>query len=286
MQQHREARVTSLNRTTWAGWRRRVWSLVVAAALAAAALGLAAPAFADPVDLSVVDRETGRPLKVWRHDGRLFVAGRPGSRYSLRVTNNTGGRVLVVLSVDGVNIISGETADYDQRGYIFDPHESYDLSGWRKSQSEVAAFVFAPLPKSYAALTGRPGNVGVIGMAVFKEKAPPPPPPPPPTLAVPSPAARAAPSGVEDDVSEVVVTAQKREEKLGTGHGDIEQSVVNIVDFERASSRPQFVRRIDYDAYDNLVAAGVIPRPGNPGPRPFPARPDTDGYVPDPPPGS
>ena len=95
---------------------------------------------------------------------------RPGARYSLRVTNHTDGRVLVVMSVDGVNILTGETAGYGQRGYVFAPHESLDLTGWRKSRREVAAFTFAPLPQSYAARTGRPADVGVIGIAVFKEK--------------------------------------------------------------------------------------------------------------------
>ncbi len=158
--------------------RRRT---LFAAAIAGLALAGAASAcaHADPVDLKVVDRETGQPLKVWRHAGRLFVAGQPGARYGLRVTNHTGRRVLVVLSVDGVNILSGETAGYDQRGYVFGPYETYDLNGWRKSDSEIAAFAFAPLSQSYAARTGRPGEVGVIGMAVFKEKVAPPPPPEP-----------------------------------------------------------------------------------------------------------
>ncbi|MFI4936362.1 MAG: hypothetical protein ACHP7N_17265 [Caulobacterales bacterium] len=152
--------------------------MVLATAIAAIVVAGAANAKADPVDLKVVDRDTGQVLRMWRHDGRLFVAGRPGSRYALRVTNHTDGRVLVVLSVDGVNIVSGETAGYDQRGYIYSPHESYDLTGWRKSTTEVAAFTFAPLPQSYAARTGRPADVGVIGMAVFKEKVEAPPPEP------------------------------------------------------------------------------------------------------------
>ena len=84
--------------------------------------GDGAQAAADLVDLQVMDRETGQPLRVWRHRGRLFVAGQPGARYSLRVTNNTGGRVLVVMSVDGVNILTGETAGYGQRGYVFGPY--------------------------------------------------------------------------------------------------------------------------------------------------------------------
>src|ERR1035437_2501749 len=35
---------------------------------------------------------------------------------------------------------------------------------------EVAAFVFANEAESYAARTGRPDNVGVVGVAVFREK--------------------------------------------------------------------------------------------------------------------
>ena len=142
----------------------------LATAIAALCLTGAACAHADPVDLTVIDRDTGETLRVWRHDGRLFVAGRPGARYSLKVANNTDGRVLVVMSVDGVNILSGETANYDQRGYIFDAHESYAVNGWRKSDTEIAAFTFASLPQSYAARTGRPADVGVIGMAVFNER--------------------------------------------------------------------------------------------------------------------
>src|SRR5437868_1592504 len=125
---------------------------MAAAVMAMAMAGLAGAAQAyvapDPVDLSVVDRESGQVLRIWRHHGRQFVAGRPGARYSLRVTNRTAGRVLVVLSVDGVNILTGETADYGQRGYVFSPYESYDLSGWRKSDTEIAAFTFAPLSQS------------------------------------------------------------------------------------------------------------------------------------------
>jgi hypothetical protein len=269
----------------------------------------------DMVDLKVVDRETGRELPLWRHDGRLFVAGERGERYSLRVTNHTPGRVLAVMSVDGVNIITGETARHDQRGYVLPPYGAYDLSGWRKSNSEVAAFAFTALPNSYAALTGRPGDIGVIGMAVFNERprptitplvataeprsepdrpaakagadpavivgsritrrdaaAPPPPLPIPP---VEKPVA-APPAGQLAGRA-----APRADEKLGTEHGAIERSLVNTVEFRRATPYPQLIRQIEYDSQANLVRLGVIPRtrPDRP-PRPFP---DGSGYVPDPP---
>jgi hypothetical protein len=307
-----------------------------ALAMATAAIGLACVtrAHADPapVDLQVVDRDTGQPLKVWRHDGHLFVAGAPGDRYGLRVTNHTDGRVLVVMSVDGVNIFSGETAGYGQGGYVFAPYQSYELDGWRKSLSEVADFTFTRLPQSYAALTGRPANVGVIGIAVFYEKAlpvvaePAPPAPRPDdsyrgTADTAGGTARARSqnvptrSAVADGaaaVSDIVVTAEKRgsrrqsapaavsaftsrsrdvaaaerpDEKLGTGHGEREQSAMTLVPFERATPYPQFTQEIAYDTHDNLVAMGVIPawRYGERQPRPFPASPAGVGFVPDPP---
>jgi hypothetical protein len=144
--------------------------MILAATVALIGLVGSTKALASPVDLEVVDRDTGQPLRTWRHDRRLFVAGEPGNRYGLRVVNNTDGRVLAVMSVDGVNIITGETAAYDQRGYVLSPHQSYEMTGWRKSDTEVAAFTFAPLSQSYAARTGRPADVGVIGVAIFREK--------------------------------------------------------------------------------------------------------------------
>ncbi len=310
--------------------RRRT---LLAAAVAAIGLGGASGAFAGPnlVDMTVVNRDTGRPMHVWRRHGRLFVAGQPGSRYALRVTNHTDGRVLVVMSVDGVNILTGETAGYDQRGYVFSPYETFDLTGWRKSNTQVAAFVFAPLPKSYAARTGRPAEVGVIGIAAFREKQvpveappatardragdgvydrpapvrglpepPPPPPPPPPDTSIggvtgAAKAADLAAPSPGSEVNEVTVTGSRMHrnayssaaptERLGTADGAREWSVIDTVEFERASAYPETIAQIEYDTYDNLVARGVIPR-SDPThrPRPFPGKPDDQGYVPDPPP--
>lgn len=264
--------------------RRVVLAMALSAGITTAT---SAQARADLVDLSVVDRETGQPIQVWRHNGRLFVAGRPGARYSLRVANNSGGRVLVVMSVDGVNVLTGQTAGYDQRGYVFDAYQQYDISGWRKSDTQVAAFSFAAADRSYAARTGRPADVGVIGIAVFRERSV-----RPPALAAPMAESRARPGAADSssEVEELVVTqgrraaAPPREPRLGTAHGAREWSAATQVTFERASARPDQVARIEYDTYRNLVAAGVIRPPHEPGrrPRPFPA----SGYVPDPPGGS
>ena len=100
------------------------------------------------------------------------MAGRPGARYAIEIRNRLGERLLAVTSVDGVNVVSGATAAWDQTGYVFGPGERYQITGWRKTDAEVAAFTFTDSPNSYAERTGRPANVGVIGVALFRERQP------------------------------------------------------------------------------------------------------------------
>jgi hypothetical protein len=120
--------------------------------------------------IEVHDRADGTVLPVYEHEGRRYVVGTPGHEYTLRVINRTGARILAVTSVDGVNVVSGETASPEQSGYVIDAWGSVEIGGWRKSLSRTAAFYFTDLGDSYAARTGRPGNVGVIGVAVFRER--------------------------------------------------------------------------------------------------------------------
>ena len=74
--------------------------------------------------------------------------------------------------------------------------------------------------------------------------------------------------------------------KLGTGHGQREESTVSHTSFARQQSQPNETIRIRYDSRENLVASGVIRepviRPLPPAPNPFPLS-DNVSYVPDPP---
>ena len=142
-------------------------------AAVAVALSVSAAAHAGAlVDVTVIDRDTGSTLPTHSHAGKLYIAGTPGHRYAVRLYNHTGARVLTVLSVDGVNAITGQDANPSQSGYVLDPWQSTEVDGWRKDMSQIAQFNFTALEDSYAARTGRPDNVGVIGVAVFREKAP------------------------------------------------------------------------------------------------------------------
>ena len=251
-------------------------TLLITLALAAGlAHAHAAHAVGRMLDLSVYDRATQRTLPVYVHRGRYYVAGEPGHRYRIVLRSRSGEDLLAVLSVDGINAISGQTAAWPQSGYVLYPSAATEVAGWRKSRTQVADFVFADLGQSYAARTGRPDNVGVIGVALFRRR-------PEPVFAPNAPVAREAaapapmPAPAQADMQRL---AAKAGTPLGTGHGEHEYSAVDEVNFERASDTPDEVVALYYDTRENLAAQGILPVE-----RPLPRRPDPfpGGYVPDP----
>jgi hypothetical protein len=270
---------------------------IVAAALAAPAFaGYGAPSAPPLAAVDVYDRTTGSALTVYERDGRRYVVGAPGNEYAVRIRNCTGRRILAVTSVDGVNVVTGETASPDQSGYVIEPWGSVEIAGWRKSMSHTAAFYFTHLGDSYAARTGRPFDVGVIGVAVFAERvesrrqkiaegvreesagrlaaaaeaSPAASRASPSTAADAQPAERASAEGVAPSQSFNGLPLAK----LGTGHGRTESSWARQVSFVRASAEPAQVLAVQYDRYESLAAQGIVPqRPPHVAgaqPRPFP----------------
>src|ERR671936_2900100 len=73
------------------------------------------------IDLSVYDRTEGRRLPVYWHEGRAYIVGKPVNEYQVSVRNRLREDVLTIVSVDGVNVISGETANPSQTGYVLSP---------------------------------------------------------------------------------------------------------------------------------------------------------------------
>ena len=213
-------------------------------------------------DVSVYDRSEGRWLQVYRHDGRMYVEGKPGHEYQIRLANRLREDLLAVISVDGVNVITGQTASPSQSGYVLSPRGSLDIQGWRRSLSQTAAFYFTALADSYAARTGRPHDVGVIGVALFRRKHE-------PRSVAPIAPEAAAGRRAEQDAQDA---------RVGTGHGRHEHSPATHVTFERATSVPAELITLYYDSHANLLARGIIREPTHvtPTPRPFP------GFVPDP----
>jgi hypothetical protein len=119
--------------------------------------------------VSVVD-ESGHAMSSARVGDKRYVVGQPGQRYKLTVQNNSPHRYEVVASVDGLDIIDGESASFAKRGYILDPWSSVTIDGWRTSHDRVAAFRFSGMEDSYADRKGEGRNIGVIGFAFFHER--------------------------------------------------------------------------------------------------------------------
>jgi hypothetical protein len=251
---------------------------------------LATNSFAAHVE--IFDRQSGQALPTYVKHGRLYIAGEPGHEYEIRVRNEGLARVLAVTTVDGVNVITGETGSFGQSGYVLDGYADVRIEGWRKSMSRTAAFYFTKLSNSYAAKTGRPENVGVIGVALFRER-------------IPccrheeelhrssraddfdaqdsGPADRSANRAPAPALKEHSAKADsparlQAESKLGTGHGRSEHSAARYTEFVRASSTPNETIVIYYDSERNLIAQGIIPQARVAArPRPFPG-----GFAPDP----
>ena len=295
--------------------RKCVLTLVALTLAAAAALAApSASAVGRMGNLDILTRSNGQALPVYAGGGRNWVVGTPGQEYSIRYCNSTPSRVLAVMSVDGVNVVSGDTASPTQSGYVLNAYECADIQGWRKNMVRTAAFYFTELPDAYATRTGRPENVGVIGVAVFREKQPPVAWRRPYQDKVTSdeaqnaasagkagepPAARAF--GESSQASADAMRPREEAEgrlqgapmqsmltpapapmsKLGTGHGRSEDSPAQMVRFERESATPNETIAIYYDRRENLAAMGILPPPvvarsANP----FPGWPR---FVPDPP---
>ena len=211
-------------------------------------------------DLAVYDRTEARRLQVYWHEGRAYIAGKPGNEYQISLRSRVRDDLLAVVSVDGVNVITGQTAHPAQSGYVLSPRAALEIQGWRRSLQQSAAFYFTSLADSYAARTGRPEHAGVIGVALFRRKQTPP----------PVPIGRAeSPSADRSGAAEP---------QMGTGHGRQETSHAYYTGFERATSVPAELITLYYDSRANLVARGILrdPVPVAPYPRPFP------GFVPDP----
>lgn len=122
----------------------------------AALIWIAGPAAAagSIADAQVGDRTTGQTLPMYRHQGRWWAAATPGNRCAIAVANRGGARVLTVISVDGVDAVSGETAASDLAGYVLERGQRAQITGWRKRAWRVAAFEFVALSDPHAVRTG------------------------------------------------------------------------------------------------------------------------------------
>lgn len=128
------------------------------------------------VEWAVLD-ENDRPLPLQRgrrSDDMFRIAGTEGARYTLVFRNLSERSYEVVTTVDGLDVLSGQPGSLRNSGYVLRPQATLRIEGFRKSESEVAAFRFSAPGRAYAANTpaGDKRNIGVIGTALFELELP------------------------------------------------------------------------------------------------------------------
>jgi len=225
--------------------------------------------------------------------GRYYFEARTGARYTVHLDNHSAERLGVRITVDGLNVISGQLESVDGGGrlYVLSPWAETAVSGWRTSLSDVRRFTFVDERASYAVRSGKDnGKLGWIEVAVYRERKP----------AVASwpwssgrvsppadaearreagrdaPAAKAAdpaPGTLAPEDSDRLrslgyvggapAQPQPRNSYPGTGWGAHEYDRVEVVDFQ---PEPTPVERttLRYEYAQGLVALGIWPRPWPP----------------------
>lgn len=111
----------------------------------------------------------GKPAKEYYHDGKVYIEGREGTHFSIKLRNNSYSRKLFVPTIDGLSVMSGEEGSYKSSGYIVKGYDSVTIDGWRTSDKDVAEFYFSSPQGSYRQKMDKGNNLGLIGVAVFDE---------------------------------------------------------------------------------------------------------------------
>jgi hypothetical protein len=252
--------------------------LLAGAALAQPALAHPRALLETPAELVAVTVEIdGQPTSLYPApdgSGRFYLEARQGCRYAVLLANRTGERVGVVLTVDGLNAISGARDTGRGRMYVLDPWQRTTVQGWRTSLQDVRRFTFVDEQASYAARSGKANEkMGWIEVAVYRERrpflnavVPPPPPRPEPYEAGRDSADKteAPAQGAQRDAPEPMATplpgaAAEARSYPGTGWGPRADDPVVLVTFD-AQSEPSQRVTLRYEYRPALVALGVLPR--------------------------
>ncbi len=235
---------------------------------------------------------TEEQMDIFFNNGKYYLAGKKGDSYTINVCGNRyskhmyrdTNRTLFVVSVDGLNVISGEPAAYKQTGYVVPTNSCNKIKGWRKNMNEEALFFLTSLENSYSNKTNNDtSNVGVIGIAMFNEYQE----PSKPIISYENEhklngmagASKSAESGLASPSSKPMdEMVARKSETIGTGHGERVTSQATSTDFKRASEKPYKVISFYYDTYENLLEKGII-RKKYQGPQAFPTE---TKFAPDP----
>ena len=254
--------------------------------LAATALGGAAPLAAHEaygvsggvgglVSVSLeVDGRTAPLYPAPDGSGRYYLEAWRGLRYAVRLANRTGERLGVLLTVDGLNAISGERSPAGSRSpgrmYVLYPWDDTVVQGWRTSLEDVRQFTFVDEERSYATRSGKGGGrLGWIEVEIYRERRPVARPwPDRPEGGEPSEEGRREPKAKDDSAAAArdgiaerrpVPPATAAPAYPGTGWGPRAEDPVRVVSFDPAPAPAERIT-LRYEYASALRALGILPR--------------------------
>ena len=237
----------------------------------------------------------GVPAPEYAARGRVYVEALRGREFTIRLSNPTGKRVAVALSVDGRNVVdANRTSALAAAKWILGPYQTTEIPGWQVSGQTSRKFFFTDTSHSYAKWLGDTANVGTIEAVFFREKARPPiaaykdsPHPPETAQAPPSNSGWTADGAAEGAAEAPKAEARRKaaatrdaETFAATGIGRKTSFPVQWEAFEEDPT-PAARIAIRYEFHEQLVRLGVLPREDD-----LSAREDASGfehrYAPDP----
>lgn len=183
-----------------------------------------------------------RPLEIIEHGGVNWLCAQPGKAYTILVKNISGGRLEVLESVDGRDVLQDKAAALSNNGMVI--AREWENRGWRLNDDEIREFVFVDPEAAIANLaTGSTSNVGVIGVAVYLER-------------------RIVQKLFHGGFASAEVKSLQASD-LGTGMGERRSDHIGHTSFAREELGPHAMVEFQYRTREWLLAHGIL-RPSLP----------------------
>lgn len=185
------------------------------------------------------------------HVFKQYLEAKKGENYTIQIRNHLPERIGVVIAVDGRNIITAKKSflQSSEMMYIVEPYGQARLEGWRTSDDKVNRFYFTSSADSYSVRTfSDTSAMGVIAVAVFREKQR------PPALYEQERSlgkAQGAPSAPQSEAKRAA------KDEAGTGFGNEQYSPVLRVEFE-PENIPVEKFLVKYEWRNELCKKGII----------------------------
>lgn len=181
-------------------------------------------------------------LKEYDFKQTSWIVGELNKEYKIQLINNCDQNIMAILSVDGLNTLNGQRANFNSPGYLLGPKEKIIINGWQKSKNKIASFYFTYPENSYANKSNNNFNLGIIGVAFFNEKN----------------NRKFKEKSLESVPSNKINNLRKSDEQaVGTGWGREQNNPIDFVNFNKEEN-PFYIKNVRYDSYKNLVSMGII----------------------------